>query len=201
MAEGDGMNQSGADRSTAGASGWKPPSPWWAVGALLLLFLALPADAAPSGASASPPTAAIRSVAHDVARARICDRLRRAQSTFGDNPAARQALAAVLARFGCTGTPPAVTTTSLPGNTTTTSHFDCPLPGGGVGPCPTTTTFLSTTTSGPTTTTTLPPGASTTVAPSTTVPRCPTSTTSTSSTTGTGPTTSTLPPTTIACVP
>lgn len=98
--------------------------------------------------------------------ARVCAALQGVQVAFPGSDVVRQALAPLLARFACG---PAVSTTAAPGTTTTSVHLDCPLPGGGVGPCPTTTL----TTLAPTT---LPPGATTVPPPSTTLPPCPSTT-------------------------
>lgn len=153
------------------------------------------------------------------AQTRVCTQLQRVQERLANHPAARQALAARIQRLRCVGP---TTTTVGQGTTTTTTHIDCPLPGGGVGPCPTTTVVPP----GPTTVppgststvpTTLPPGASTTttvgpgsgnttstVAPPTSAPGGPT-TTGPPTTLGPCPTTTTGPggtlPTTIPCLP
>ena len=100
-------------------------------------------------------------------QARICEALRSVDAAFAGNDLVRQALAPWLASFACGPSQP--NTTSPGSTTTTTSHFDCPLPGGGVGPCPTTT---FTTFPVPT----LPPGATTIVTPTTILPPCPSTT-------------------------
>jgi hypothetical protein len=70
-------------------------------------------------------------------QAAICQVLLNVQASFGTNPFFGQALAPFVAAFGCTG--PA---TTIPPLTTTSIHLDCPLPGGGIGPCPSTTIVL-----------------------------------------------------------
>lgn len=139
------------------------------------------------------PSAAGSAQTND-AQSRLCSRLQAALTRVGDRGSAGQALVARLQRFGCATTGP------------TTTVGACPLPGGGVGPCPTTTgapgtsvpggpttTGSPSTTFVPTTSTLVPPttspGGSTTIAPSTTLLPC--------SPTTTGQ----FPPTTVPCVP
>ena len=92
--------------------------------------------------SASPSVTGVSGAAHVTpdAQARICSELASAQSRFGHHQSVDEAVAARMRRYGCPGSQPSSTITTLPGTTTTTFHLDCPLPGGGVGPCPTTTT-------------------------------------------------------------
>ena len=115
-------------------------------------------------------------VTSSIFQARICQALLVARAEFGANDFVRQALAPFLARFGCTPT------TTIPSSTTTSTHLDCPLPGGGIGPCPTTTVV----TISPTT---LPPATFPTSSTSSTLPPCPSTTT----------TTIVMPSTTIPC--
>lgn len=112
-------------------------------------------------------------------QARICEVLRRLDAAFAGNGFVRQALGPLLTSFGCGPAQP--NTTSPASTTTTTTHVDCPLPGGGVGPCPTTTftTFPIPT---------LPPGVTTIAPPTTILPPCPSTTVPTS-----------MPSTTIPC--
>ncbi len=145
-------------------------------------------------------------------QSRVCAQLQRVQQRLADHPAARRALTSRLQRFGCSTSGP-TTTTIAQGTTTTTFHLDCPLPGGGVGPCPTTTVVPpgpttvppgststapttiglgpTTTTIGPPPTTTATPGGPVTTGPTTTLGPC--------ATTTTGP--GGIPPTTIPCLP
>lgn len=120
------------------------------------------------------------------AQTRACSRLEAALARVGSHGSAGQALAARLERLGCAATG-STTSSSSPGSSTTSIHVDCTVPGGGLGPCPTTTTLFGTTSTAPTTL----PGGPTTVPQTTTLPPCPTTTTS-----------STLfPPTTVPCAP
>ncbi len=165
----------------------------------------------------SLPSAAGSAQADD-AQTRACNRLQAALTRVGDRGAAANAIAARLQRFGCTTSTLGPTTTFIAGTTTTVVHQDCPLPGGGVGPCPTTSVVGPGTTVGPVTTVgpgttvgtggttstvglgattttvgpeTTAPGDGTTVpSPSTTLPRCSTTTTSSGQV-----------PTTIPCAP
>lgn len=116
---------------------------------------------------------------HSIFQARICQALLVVRADFGANDFVRQALAPFLARFGCTPT-----TTTIASNTTTSTHLDCQLPGGGIGPCPTTTVV----TIPPTT---FPPGTFPTSSTTSTIPPCPSTTT----------TTIFMPTTTIPCQP
>jgi hypothetical protein len=141
----------------------------------------------------------------------LCSRLQAAQTRVGDRGLTSDAISSRLERYGCTTSTLGPTTTFVAGSTTTSIHEDCVLPGGGIGPCPTTTIVGPPTTVGPGTTigpgTTLPgggattttvgpgttfPGGGTTVpSPSTTLPPCPITTTSSTS----------IPTTTIPCAP
>ncbi len=128
------------------------------------------------------PESASEAQAGSQARARACRQLQAALNRVGNRQAPRQALISAMNRLGCNGS--AATTTSVPATTTTSIVVvDCPLPGGGVGPCPTSTI---TTVSPPTT----QPGDTTTTGPSTTLPPCSTTTTLNG-----------IPPTTIPCQP
>ena len=160
------MHGSGSDEQVTG----RPSPRRWRV--LLLVGLG-------AGLWASPSITGVSGAAHvgADAQARICSELAGAQARFGDHQSVDQALAARMQRYGCAGSQPSSTVTTLPGTTTTTFHLDCPLPGGGVGPCPTTTVLGTTTTSihfdcplpgggvGP-----CPISTSTTIFPVTTVP-------------------------------
>ena len=190
------MNPSDTSRNSGEAEGSRRPRLPWR-GALIVLAVLAGWSITPSVDAAQSNSARGRDGAAslaDDAQSRVCRRLQNALATLGDRESTRQALSSRLELFGCTGPQPTVTVTTLPATTTTSIHFDCPLPGGGVGPCPTTTTVPSTTTSGPTTTTTTRPGATTTLPPPTTLPPCP-------STTTTDPPVSTTSTSVPSCVP
>src|SRR5688500_8734119 len=70
-------------------------------------------------------------------QAAICQVLLGVQASVGTNPFIGPALASFLTAFGCTGP-----ITTFPFPTSTSTHLDCPLPGGGIGPCPSTTVVL-----------------------------------------------------------
>jgi hypothetical protein len=194
------MNERGSDSSAAGAEGVrKLRLPWRGVVVALAMVMGW---MLPSSVSAAQATGA---------QSRACRQLQAALNRVGDRGSARQALVSRLQRLGCTTSGP--TTTAAPAMTTTTSHFDCPLPGGGVGPCPTSTTMFpgstvpGSTVPGGSTTTSFFPGtlAPTSVPPpptsdptgpttSSTLPPCPTTTTIANAPT-------TFPPTTVPCAP
>lgn len=144
---------------------WRSPRAVLLMIAAAILLSLRPGPAAGTGVSAFLPPEV---------QARVCNQLRAYQAAFAAFPSAAQALETALARYGCTGS--GGTTTTFPGTTSTTFHEDCQLPGGGIGPCPTTTTSIPNgpSTSGPGTTgvppTTLPPCTSTTGFPPTTIP-------------------------------
>jgi hypothetical protein len=131
------------------------------------------------------------------AQPRVCRSLQAALDRVGGrrSGAAAQAIAARLQRLGCATTGPTSTVGSTPTTiaaTTTSVHQDCQLPGGGVGPCPSTTVGTGnpgTTTTIPFPPTSLPGGGSTVPSPSTTLPPCTTTTTGQAI------------PTTVPCVP
>jgi hypothetical protein len=174
---------------------------WVVAGVCVLLWAAGPL-AGSGGAQLTVPS----SFAAEI-QARVCGSLRSLDTAFSAYEPVRQTLASLLVRFGCTiQVPPGSTTTTTGGSTTTTSstvptstvpssttttfHLDCPLPGGGVGPCPTTSTssfpfptFTVPTITVPNPNTTIPGSTTTTVhfdcpLPGGGVGPCPTTTTS-----------------------
>lgn len=146
------MRENGGHRTGRSKSAWR---------ALAVALALLAGWMLPASASGAQPGAG--------ARARACNQLQAALRRIGNRQAPRQALLSAMNRLGCNGSP---TTTAVPATTTTSTLFvDCPLPGGGVGPCPTSTI---TTVSPPTT----QPGDTTTTGPSTTLVPCTTTTTS-----------------------
>lgn len=185
------MGERKSHSSAAGTEGVRRrPRPWRAflVGLALVLGWWLPSS--------------VGSAQTNGAQARACSRLQEALTRVGDRGSARQAVTSRLQRLGCATTGPTTTfgpttTAVFPDSTTTSVHQDCVLPGGGIGPCPTTTTVAPGTTlpGGPTTTTLVPPttlpSGPTTVAPTTTLAPCLSTTTSSTI----------FAPTTVPCAP
>ncbi|HYX45132.1 MAG TPA: hypothetical protein VE760_08835 [Acidimicrobiales bacterium] len=167
------MEERGSAGSAAGTGGFRRRGvPWRAflVGLALVLGWSLPSSV---GAAQTPG-----------AQTRACSRLQAALARVGNRGSAAQALTSRLQRLGCTTTGPTSTfgptSTTVQATTTSVVVVDCPLPGGGVGPCPSTTVASSSTVPGATTSS-VPGGATTSsiFAPTTVVG---------------GPTTSFLPP-------
>ncbi len=163
------MDRRESDRSAAGTKGIRRRrSPWRAMVVVLALALGW---FLPSSVGSAQTTGA---------QTRACSQLRAALARVGSNGSAARALTARLQRFGCATNGP-TTTFALPGSTTTSVHQDCVLPGGGIGPCPST-TVQSGNPGGTTTSILFPPtsvpSGPTTVPPSTTLPPCSPTTTS-----------------------
>ena len=122
------MDRRGSDRSAAGTKGVRRRrAPWRGMVVALALALGwlLPSSVGTAQTGGAQP--------------RVCRSLQAALERVGDRGSAAQALTARLQRFGCATSGP---TTTAAGATTTSVHQDCPLPGGGVGPCPTSTTIV-----------------------------------------------------------